>query len=91
MGNTISPAVAVNGPMRTTFVSKRLEAIRHTQNSIPNSMKGTDTFLSIFPVFYVVVLEYTATPQAAFPINGLQRYVFSLGWQADFAEKVGMF
>ena len=37
-----------------SLVSRRLAAIRQTLNRIPSSIKGTDTFCFINPVFYVV-------------------------------------
>ena len=60
-GKTISPAVTAIGPNCTTLVSNRFAATRHTQNTMPKTIKGTDTRFSFFiaPVFYVVVLEYT--------------------------------
>jgi hypothetical protein len=55
MGKTRKPAVMGIFPNNTTFVSNKLDATRHTQKSIPNIMKETDTVLFfIFLVFYEV-------------------------------------
>ena len=52
----MSPAVTEIGPSCTTLVSNRLAATRQTQNTMPKTIKGTDTRFSFFiaPVFYVV-------------------------------------
>ena len=41
----------VNDPNANTLVAKRLDAIRHTVNSMASSRKVTDTFLFIFLFF----------------------------------------
>ncbi len=55
-GNTISHALTEIGPSLTTLVSNRLAATWQVQNTIPKTIKGTDTrfYFLIAPVFYVV-------------------------------------
>ena len=50
----------VREPTETIFTSKIFAIVRHTQNNMPIKANAKFTVCFITPVFYVVILEYTA-------------------------------
>lgn len=83
----MNPAVIVNGPMPTVFISMMFDTIRHTQNSAAKATKMAEKF---FRSLFMILVFYEVASTRWFDDANLAQILFFRACLRAFLANLGI-